>query len=106
MSSSWGPSPEEIRDTVLSDHQPHWGEPQVFDIGTDISDGEDEGNQEDAELLEAFEASALTEAYHEMDEFSMELSFQGLRVEVDSSEHISQGGSRSPRKRSRVEGRW
>lgn len=102
MPDSWGPSAEEIQITILSDHQPRWGEPQVFDIQADISSDEELDNQEDAELLEAFEASALTEAYHDTDEFSLEHSFQDLRVEMHSSEYIPQSGSGSPRKRTRT----
>jgi hypothetical protein len=104
MPDSWGPTTQEIQMRVLSDHQPRWGEPQEFDIQADISSDEELGNQE-TELQEAFEASALTEAYHlhDTDEFSLEHSFQNLLVETHSSEYIPSNVSGSSRKRIRSE---
>jgi hypothetical protein len=104
MPHSWGPSPEEIQNTVFSEHQPQWGVPEVFDIEASISSDDESEDQEGAELLEALEANALTEVYHDSDEHSLEHSFQGLRVEIysGSSEYISQSTSGSPRKRSRL----
>jgi hypothetical protein len=105
MPNSWGPSDQEIQHMVLSEHQPQWGAPQVFDIQADISSEEELEDQDGAELLEAFETNALTEAYHDTDELSLDFSFQGLRVEAysGSSEYRSRGVSRSPRKRSRLD---
>lgn len=101
MPESWGPSLQELVDAAVLEHTASYDVVEEEDDGDYAGYGEGEEDEDDAELLEIAEESALRDAYRQDERSTTEKL--GLDDRDDLSSSPVKSRSSSPRKRSRFD---
>lgn len=101
MPESWGPSPQDLIDTAVLENTASYDEADDEDDGDYIGFGEleeEEDNDDETELIEVAEESALVDAYRQ--DLQTATGQSGLNSLDDLSSSPVKGSS--PRKRKRL----